>query len=76
MCKYCDKRVNNKQILDIDDDKENFIELRQVMMEELTYTLYVELDGEDIDGYKPFDYFRINYCPKCRQKIKLGGRIC
>lgn len=46
--------------------KENSLELRQVMMEELTYTLYVELDGEDIDGYKPFDYFRINYCPICR----------
>ena len=48
MCEYCDKRVNNKQILDIDDDKENLIELRQVMMEELTYTLYVELKGERI----------------------------
>ena len=70
MCKYCEKKVNNKQIIDIDDDKENSIELRQVMMEELTYTLYVELDGEDIDGYKPFDYFRINYCPMCRKKFE------
>ena len=70
MCEYCNKKVNNKQITDIDNNKEDFVELRQVMMEELTYTLYVELEGEDIDGYKPFDYFRINYCPMCRKRVE------
>ena len=69
MCEYCKKRVNNKIITDIDNDKEDIIEIRQVMIKKPVYTIYVELDGEDIDGYKPFDFFKINYCPMCGRKL-------
>lgn len=40
MCEYCEKIINNKKILDIDND-----------------------------GYKPSQFFQINYCPMCGRKL-------
>lgn len=31
--------------------------------------LNVVLDGEDEDGYRPEDFFIINYCPMCRKEV-------
>ena len=33
--------------------------------------VYVEIEGQDNDGYKPSQFFQINYCPMCGRK--LGG---
>lgn len=65
MCEYCNKKANNKKIKDIDNDKEDF---GQVVFISEPY-LYIELDATDSDGYKACDFFKINFCPKCRTKI-------
>ena len=62
MCEYCNKRVNNKKIKDVDNDKEDGIHITFV---DKPY-LNVELEATDEDGYKAEDFFRINYCPMCR----------
>ena len=64
MCEYCKKRTGNKFIKDVDNDKEDFA--RVVKLGGNNPMLVVELEGEDPDGYKPTDYFEINYCPMCR----------
>lgn len=33
------------------------------------YMLYVEIEGQDNDGYKPSQFFQINYCPMCGRKL-------
>lgn len=66
MCEYCDKRASNKIIKDIDEDE---TELMQVVNFKDNNMLYVEIDGEDNDGYKPSDFFSINYCPMCGRKL-------
>lgn len=43
MCEYCKKIINNKRILDIDDDKETYIEID--WQEAFGYMLYVEIEG-------------------------------
>lgn len=35
--------------------------------------LYIEIEGEDKDGYKPSQFFQINYCPICGRNLKEGG---
>ena len=66
MCEYCEKIIRNKKIKDIDNDKEDWIEI--VKHKERTM-LYVELDGIDDDGYKTSDFFLVNYCPMCGRKL-------
>lgn len=65
MCEYCNKKINNKKIIDIDNDKDTHIE---IVNQKLSFgpMLYVEIEGEDLDGYKPSQFFQINYCPMCR----------
>lgn len=62
MCKYCEKRINNKKIKDVDNDKEDGIHI--AFLDEPC--LNVKLDATDKEGYKAEDFFRINYCPMCR----------
>ena len=38
--------------------------------EVLGYMLYVEIEGQDSDGYKPSQFFQINYCPMCGRKLE------
>jgi hypothetical protein len=68
MCKYCEKRVNNKKITDIDNDKEDWLEV--ILQGYSGNMIYVELDGTDNDGYKTCDFFKINYCPMCGRKLR------
>lgn len=70
MCEYCNKNINNKKIIDIDNDKDTHIE---IVNQKLSFgpMLYVEIEGEDLDGYKPSQFFQINYCPMCGRQ--LGG---
>ncbi len=67
MCEYCEKIINNKRILDIDNDKETYIEID--WQKAFGYMLYVEIEGQDNDGYKPSQFFQINYCPMCGRKL-------
>lgn len=67
MCEYCKKIINNKRILDIDDDKETYIEID--WQPAFGYMLYVEIEGQDNDGYKSSQFFQINYCPMCGRKL-------
>ncbi len=55
MCEYCKKIINNKRILDIDNDKETYIEID--WQKAFGYMLYVEIEGQDNDGYKPSQFF-------------------
>lgn len=67
MCEYCERRTCNKKIEDVDNDKEDEMDvciLGNVPM------LKVELDAEDNDGYKATDFFMINYCPMCGRKLE------
>ena len=65
MCEYCHKKINNKKIQDIDNDNEDSAEI-VIQHKNL---LYIELNGEDEDGYKTCDFFEINYCPMCGRKL-------
>lgn len=69
MCEYCIGRINNKKIKDIDNDKEDWLEI--IFQEIHGSMIYVELNGEDSDGYKTADFFRINYCPMCGRKLNI-----
>lgn len=68
MCKYCGKIINNKKILDIDNEEETHIEIIN-QKKSWGYMLYVEIEGQDNDGYKPSQFFQINYCPMCGRKL-------
>lgn len=67
MCKYCDKKINNEKIRDIDNDNEVWLEI--IYQSVHGSMIYVELDGTDNDGYKTADFFNINYCPMCGRKL-------
>lgn len=67
MCKYCNKRADNKVQYNIDDEKVEFY--RVFLPPKQQPLLYVELNAEDEDGYKASSYFEINYCPKCGRKL-------
>ena len=67
MCEYCLKRANNKGIKDVDNDDTEFAQV--VILRPENPLLYVEIEGEDEDGYKPSDFFPINYCPMCGRKL-------
>ena len=67
MCEYCIGKINNKKIEDIDNDKADWMEV--IFQEVHGSMIYVELNGEDSDGYKTVDFFSIYYCPKCRKKV-------
>ena len=73
MCKYCEKKINNKKIKDIDNEEETHMEIIQ---QKLSFgpMLYVEIAGEDEDGYKPSQFFQINYCPMCGRKLEKYGK--
>lgn len=45
MCEYCKKIINNKRILDIDNDKETYIEID--WQKAFGYMLYVEIEEQD-----------------------------
>lgn len=64
-CEYCSKKIN-KKINDVDNDEED--EARVVFLD-VPY-LKVELNGEDVDGYKTSDFFKIKYCPMCGKELK------
>lgn len=68
MCKYCEKKANNKKIEDVDNDKEDGM---YVAVLGDRPTLIVELDAIDNDGYKAEDYFQINFCPMCGRKLVI-----
>ena len=65
MCEYCEKRINNKKILDIDNEIETHMEI----INQKGYMLYVEIEGKDNDGYKTSQFFQISYCPMCGRKL-------
>ena len=67
MCEYCEKGINNKKILDIDNETETHMEIIN-QKKSWGYMLYVEIEGVDNDGYKPSHFFQISYCPMCRTK--------
>ena len=67
MCEYCNAKVRNKKIQDIDNDKEDGLYI--VFLPEPFAN--VELNAIDEDGYKASEFFKINYCPMCGRK--LGG---
>lgn len=68
MCEYCGKIINNQKILDIDNEEETHMEI--INQKNLGgYMLYVEIEGQDNDGYKPSQFFQINYCPMCGRKL-------
>lgn len=71
MCEYCEKEINNKKIRDIDNETETHMEIIN-QKKSWGYMLYVEIEGEDRDGYKPSQFFQISYCPMCR---KEAGRV-
>ena len=74
MCEYCEKRIKNKKILDIDNETETHMEIIN-QKKSWGYMLYVEIEGEDRDGYKPSQFFQISYCPICRKeagRVKVG----
>ena len=73
MCEYCKKIVNNKKIKDIDNDKEDFLEI--LYQDMLGNMIHVELDGKDEDGYKTSDFFQINYCPMCGRKFENAKEV-
>jgi len=68
MCEYCGKIINNKKILDIDNEEETHMEIIN-QKKSWGYMLYVEIEGQDNDGYKPSQFFQINYCPMCGRKL-------
>lgn len=70
MCEYCEKRIKNKKILDIDNETVTHMEIIN-QEKNWGYMLYVEIEGQDNDGYKPSQFFQILYCPMCGRK--LGG---
>ena len=59
---------NNKKILDIDNEEETHMEIIN-QKKSWGYMLYVEIEGQDNDGYKPSQFFQINYCPMCGRKL-------
>lgn len=69
MCKYCEKRGNNLKIKDIDDDKKDSMRIARFLKRQAL--LYVELEGINNDGFKPCDFFEINYCPMCGEKLDI-----
>ena len=70
MCEYCDKKIRNKKIKDVDDDKLDWLEVIE-QKKSFGHMLYVELDAVDSDGYKACDFFQINYCPMCRKEVNI-----
>lgn len=67
-CEYCNKIIQNKKIKDIDNDKEDWLEI--IFQKVHGSMIYVELDGKDSDGYKTADFFEINYCPMCGRRLE------
>lgn len=59
MCKYCGKIINNEKIHDIDNDTETHMEIIN-QKKPWGYMLYVEIEEEDRDGYKPSQFFQIS----------------
>lgn len=70
MCEYCDKRIRNKKIKDVDNDKLDWLEVIE-QKKTFGHMLYVELDAVDSDGYKACDFFQIDYCPMCRKEVNI-----
>ena len=62
MCEYC------KKIINIDNEEETHMEIIN-KKKSWGYMLYVEIEGQDNDGYKPSQFFQINYCPMCGRKL-------
>ena len=73
MCEYCQKNINNKKIRDIDNEQNTHAEILN-QKRSLGYMLYVEIEGEDLDGYKPSQFFQIKYCPICGRKLEERER--
>lgn len=72
MCEYCEKRIKNKKILDIDNETETHIEIIN-QEKSWGHMLYVEIEGTDNDGYKPSQFFQISYCPMCGRKLRRNS---
>lgn len=64
MCEYCNKKIRNKKIRNVDNDEEEWQEIVEQPVH--GHMLYVNLDATDSDGYKACGFFEINYCPMCR----------
>mgnify|MGYP006864526284 CR=1 FL=1 len=70
-----DKMQNLKLSIDYEPqynsyiDKETYIEI-DWQKKAFGYMLYVEIEGQDNDGYKPSQFFQINYCPMCGRELK------
>lgn len=72
MCEYCGKIIKNKKILDIDNEEETHMEIIN-QKKSWGYMLYVEIEGQDNDGYKPSQFFQINYCMMCGRKLERSN---
>lgn len=72
MCEYCDKNVNNKRIMCI-DEKTDRSKLSLVKIGWIGYTLLAEIDNLADDSSNIPDiasqYFQINYCPMCGRNL-------
>ena len=53
------KEIERSQT-DIDNEEETHIEIIN-QKKSWGYMLYVEIEGQDNDGYKPSQFFQINY---------------
>lgn len=62
MCEYCNKIANNKKIIDIDNEKNTHAEI-VIQKKSWGPMLYVEIEGEDLDGYKPSQFFSNKLLP-------------
>lgn len=66
MCKYCEKKINNKRISNVDNDGFGVME---IVKGKYGANLLVRLAGLQEFGYKPADYFAIKFCPICGRKL-------
>lgn len=55
----------NKKIKELQEELQTY-QLSNNRLRNKSDRLKVELEGQDNDGYKPSQFFQINYCPMCR----------
>lgn len=73
MCEYCNKNVNNKPIVCIDEDTDKS-KLSLVKTGWTGYTILAEIDNLADDSSNISDiasqFFQISYCPMCGRKLR------
>lgn len=57
MCEYCEKIINNKKILDIDNEKETHMEIIN-QKKSWGYMLYVEIEDRTMMDINQVNFFK------------------